>query len=73
MHSLIKAGVPLVKAIDSIKNTTHSEVLKQTLEAVAKELSTGKPLASALAKHPRVFSTIYSSMIEVGENSGVVV
>jgi MSHA biogenesis protein MshG len=70
MYSLTKAGIPLTRAINGLLETTKSQTLKETLEAVYSDLNSGNNLASSFSKHPRVFSSLYISLIHVGENSG---
>jgi MSHA biogenesis protein MshG len=70
MYSLTKAGVPITRAMRGLANTVNNMLLKDTLDALADELEKGNALSSALAKHPKVFSELYVSMIHVGENTG---
>ena len=70
MHSLTKAGIPLTRAINGLLETTKSDVLKVALEKVYADLNAGVNLATALQKHSDIFTSLYISLIHVGENSG---
>lgn len=70
MYSLTKAGVPITRAMRGLANTVRNPLLEETLTALASDLEKGHALSSALAKHPKVFSDLYISMIHVGENTG---
>lgn len=70
MFSLTKAGVPITRAMRGLANTVSNPLLKDTLDALADDLEKGNALSSGLAKHPKVFSELYISMIHVGENTG---
>jgi len=70
MYSLTKAGIPLTRAINGLLETTKSDVLKKALEIVYADLNAGVNLATAFQKHDHVFSSLYISLIYVGENSG---
>jgi len=70
MHSLTKAGIPLTRAIAGLLETTNSPALREALEAINTDLSAGNNLASSFARHDHIFSSIYISLIHVGENSG---
>ncbi|WP_444996342.1 type II secretion system F family protein [Aliikangiella sp. IMCC44359] len=70
MHSLTKAGIPLTRAMAGLLETTNSPVLREALEAINSDLNSGNNLASAFARHKHIFSSIYISLIHVGENSG---
>ncbi|HKJ10642.1 MAG TPA: type II secretion system F family protein [Gammaproteobacteria bacterium] len=70
MHSLTRAGVPLLSALTGLAGTTRNRTLAQTLSEVAESLGEGHDLATALSRHPKVFSLFYVSLVRVGETSG---
>ncbi|PIE20541.1 MAG: MSHA biogenesis protein MshG [Neptuniibacter caesariensis] len=70
MYSLTKAGVPITRSMRGLANTVKNPLLIETLGHLAADLEKGHALSSALAKHPKVFSELYISMIHVGENTG---
>jgi MSHA biogenesis protein MshG len=45
-------------------------VMVRTLEDVVQSLGAGRDLASALARHPKVFNPLFVNVVRVGENSG---
>lgn len=70
MYSLTKSGVPLVRALRGLAESSRNAVMVRTLEDVVESLGAGRDLASALARHPRVFSPLFINVVRVGENSG---
>ena len=70
MYSLTRAGIPLTRAISGLLETTGSKVLKEALEEIYTDLNAGTNLATAFARHNHIFSSLYISLIHVGENSG---
>lgn len=70
MHSLTRAGVPILSALAGLTATTRNRTLSKTLGEVRQMLEAGHDLASALNQHPKVFSPFYVAMIRVGETSG---
>ena len=70
MHSMLRAGVPIFRAVTGLASTTSNTSLKHTLEDVSRSLETGRGLSEALGQHPDVFSMFYISMVRVGETSG---
>jgi len=70
MASLTRAGVPITNGIRGLANTIRNPLLQEALQAVADDLERGNPLSTSLAKHPKIFSDLYISMIHVGENTG---
>ncbi|TQV88539.1 type II secretion system F family protein [Aliikangiella coralliicola] len=70
MYSLTKAGIPLTRAISGLLETTNSAALKDALESIYNDLNAGTNLATAFSRHDHIFSSLYISLIHVGENSG---
>lgn len=68
--TLIRAGVPIVRATSILRVQTESKVLKKTLSQVEDDLREGIAYSEAIKKHPRVFSNFFSSMSLAGEASG---
>lgn len=69
MFALMKAGIPLLRAISGLAETARNERLKITLRDVLKNLQGGTELATALAHHD-IFSPLFVSMIRMGETTG---
>lgn len=70
MYSLTKAGIPIMRAVAGLAESTSSSNLKRALEDVMVQLERGRTLSSALHQHPRVFNQLFVSIIHVGENTG---
>ncbi|UTM57641.1 type II secretion system F family protein [Photobacterium sp. CCB-ST2H9] len=70
LYSLTKAGVPLLRAMKGLEQSTSHPLLRTTLDAVTVELTNGRALSQAMKLHPKVFSELFVSMIHVGENTG---
>ncbi|WP_186175766.1 type II secretion system F family protein [Vibrio jasicida] len=70
LFSLTKAGVPLLRSMRGLLQNCENKQLKEALEDVVAELSNGRGLSSAMQSHTKVFSPLFVSMINVGENTG---
>lgn len=70
MYTLMRAGVPIIRAITGLADTTRNQVLQQALQNVRQEIEGGHELSTALAQHPDIFSHLFISMVQVGENTG---
>ncbi len=70
MHTITRTGLPLLKGMRGLMDTTHNEVLKATLVEVIGGLESGRSLSQSLARHPRIFSKLFISIIEIGEATG---
>jgi MSHA biogenesis protein MshG len=70
MSALAKAGIPITRAISGILESVHNPLMIKALQDSLEQLEAGRPLSIAFARHPKVFSNLYISMIQVGENTG---
>lgn len=67
---LISANVAVVQSLKIVVEQTENIKLKIIVSQVADEIDAGSRLSEALAKHPKVFSNFYVSVIRSGETSG---
>ena len=71
MHALAKAGIPLIRTMRGLAETSRSPVLAEVLEDITSRLEGGTTMATAMQAHPKVFSDLFIAMIHVGENTGM--
>jgi len=70
MGALTKAGIPITRAITGILESMENPLIVKSLRDILEQLESGRSLSVACARHPRVFSNLYISMLQVGENTG---
>lgn len=70
LSTLVGAGVPLVGALDALKDQTVNAYFKTIIAQVKNSVNEGSSLTQALSQHPRLFSGIYINMVRAGEASG---
>jgi MSHA biogenesis protein MshG len=70
MYSLAKSGIPILRAVKGLADTTSSQRMSLALNDVANQLERGRTLSSALNKHNQVFGRLFVSIVHVGENTG---
>ncbi len=70
LYTLLKAGVPILRGLDGLAETTRNPALASTLGELSTDIQAGRELHQALAKHPKIFSPLFVSLIQVGENTG---
>jgi MSHA biogenesis protein MshG len=71
MHTLMKAGVPILRALAGLQDSSTNPAMKEVIRAIREDLEGGRELSVALARHPKVFSRFYVSMVRVGETTGM--
>ena len=70
MYTLSKAGVPLIRGISGLAETTRNIVLSDALRRIRIELESGRELSLAMSQYPNIFTALMVSMVRVGENTG---
>ncbi len=70
MFTLTKAGVPIIRGITGLSETTRNLMLGDILQKVRVDLESGRELSVAMSQFPNVFTPLMISMVKVGENTG---
>lgn len=70
MHTLLKAGIPIITTITRLTETTRNKELSVALNTVLETLNKGRSLSIGLSQCPDVFSDFFINLVKVGENSG---
>ncbi|HQG29841.1 MAG TPA: type II secretion system F family protein [Candidatus Ozemobacteraceae bacterium] len=68
---MIKCGVSLAEALQSLEQTETSTVFKQALSDVRLDVAAGKSFSEALSRHPEIFDRFMIAMVRIGETGGV--
>lgn len=71
LASLIKASVPMLRALSLIVQQTESRPLKAVVEDLHKQVKDGRTLSEGMRKYPHLFNNLYLNMIRSGEQGGV--
>lgn len=71
LAAMVGAGVPLLRALNSLEGHSENKAMKAILEGVIRDVEAGKTLADALAKYPATFNSIYVNMVRAGEAAGI--
>lgn len=70
LHTLLKAGVPIMRALAGLQESSANPAMKQMLAKLRESLDAGRDLSMSLARHPQVFTPFYLAMVRVGEMTG---
>ena len=70
MYSITKAGLPLLRGLRGLAQSTHNVMLRDALHDVLQSLESGRDFASSLARHADIFPPLFLSMVRVGESTG---
>lgn len=69
MYSLSKAGIPMIRALSGLADSTVNTTLAKIILEIQADLESGQALSRAMARQ-KVFSELYVAIIHVGENTG---
>ncbi len=71
LSTMVNAGVPILRALNTLQIQAESPALKKVLETIVKDVESGSALADAFAKHPTAFGDVYVNMVRAGEAAGI--
>ncbi len=71
LSAMVSAGVPLLRALNSLMQHSESPALKSILEDITRDVEGGAPLADAMEKHSQTFNSVYINMVRAGEAAGI--
>lgn len=69
--AMLKAGVPVVQALAMLCKSMAHKSLVRVMQTVLSDVTSGIALHDALARHPRVFSSLFVHMVQAGESAGI--
>jgi type IV pilus assembly protein PilC len=69
--TMIEAGLNVVTALVVLEEQTEDKKLAHIVSELRADVEGGLLLSEAMARHPRVFSRLYVSMVEAGEAAGI--
>ncbi|MCE3253277.1 MAG: type secretion system family protein [Cellvibrio sp.] len=70
MHTISRAGIPLVKGLRGLAASLRNYTFQQALNDIVERLEAGVELSTAMRAHPKIFNNLFVSLVNVGENSG---
>ena len=70
MFALTRAGVPMMRSLHGLIESSQNPALSKALRGVAENLEAGRDLSGAMAAYPTVFFNLMTRMVQVGESSG---
>jgi type II secretory pathway component PulF len=70
LSTLYRAGIPIVKTFEIASEQYEDSPFGDVLLAIRDDLERGEQLSASIAKHPRIFSTIFASSVRAAEASG---
>src|SRR5438045_2096138 len=70
LANLLAGGVPLARALALLRRESSNAAARHLWSQIHDDVVGGEPLADAMAKWPKSFSTVYVAMVRAGEAGG---
>jgi type IV pilus assembly protein PilC len=69
--TMVDAGLPLVQCLEILGKQADNPSLGEVVTKIKVDIESGNNLSDAMRKHPKVFSSLYSNLVEAGEAGGI--
>ncbi len=70
MHALLKAGVPILRALAGLQESSTNPAFRAAIQGVRENLDGGRDLSASMQRQKGVFNPFYVAMVYVGESTG---
>lgn len=67
LSAMITAGLSLSRGLDILSRQTDNLKLKDVINELSADIGKGKSLSDGMHGHPKVFSSLFVSMVRVGD------
>ncbi len=70
LATMVESGLSVVRALGILTNQVENKELARVLGEVQLDVERGSSLSAACARHPKVFSKLFITMVQAGEAGG---
>lgn len=70
LGQMIDAGLPITRALSIMEKQAKKGTFRDVLRSLNDSLAKGETLSDAMQRFPKVFSSLFVSMVKAGEESG---
>jgi len=70
LATLLRAGMQLSIGLKTLSKQTENKYLALVIQQLRSDIEQSSSLSEAMAKHPRIFSQVYTAVVEAAEESG---
>ncbi|HEC99310.1 MAG TPA: type II secretion system F family protein [Proteobacteria bacterium] len=71
LSTMIDAGLPLIQGLDILAKQQINKTFRDVLTDIKTNVETGSTFADSLAKHDKIFDSLFSKMVAAGELGGI--
>lgn len=70
LSTMVSSGLPIVRSFEILEEQTKKPMLRRAVNDIRSNLEGGWTLHDSMARHPKIFSPMYISMVKAGETGG---
>lgn len=70
LANLVRSGTSLLRSLEILTEQTQSIYLKSVIRSIAQGVKNGKAFSACLSDFPYIFSSLYVTMVNAGEEAG---
>lgn len=70
LANLLKSGLPILRALKIVGEQTKHIYFQHVIFMLAEQIRNGRSFSESLTLYPKIFSPLYVTMIQAGEESG---
>ncbi len=70
--TMVDSGLSISRSLAVLSTQVENKYFAAKIRQVRDDVETGSALSAALAKHPKVFDTLYVAMVQAGEIGGAI-
>jgi type IV pilus assembly protein PilC len=70
LEQLTSSGVPLLDGLIDLRDSNPNLHFQKVIGGLVSDVEGGKMFSAALAEHPKVFSDVFVSLVQAGEQTG---
>jgi len=67
---MLEIGTSLTNALKAAADQTNNSAFEKVIRSMLVDIEEGRQLSDAMGRHPRIFSSIFISMVKAGETGG---
>ncbi|WP_428263572.1 type II secretion system F family protein [Haliangium sp.] len=71
LATMIDAGLPLVQCMDILASQADNKAFAKVLYDIKRSIESGASFSEAMSRHPKVFDTLYTNLVQAGEVGGI--
>lgn len=71
LATIVNAGLPLIEGLNILGEQMENPTFRKVVKQIEKDVEGGETLTESLARHPKIFSSLFVNLVKAGEASGM--